>query len=60
MFVKINGTQMVNMNQVIALTFDKDRIVRVYTVDGDDWTVEPQYSDKVRSALAKLNFFYEK
>lgn len=60
MFIRINNTQVINMQNVMALTIERDRVVRVYTMDGDSWIVDPEYSERVKQAMSKLNFYYEK
>lgn len=60
MFVKINAFQMVNVQHIVALTVNDDKIVRVYTIGGDDWIVDQNYSEKLKTAISKYNFYYTK
>ena len=60
MFVKINAFQMVNVQHIIAVTWVGADISKVYTIDGDDWKVDKEYSEKLKTAISKYNFYYTK
>lgn len=60
MFVKINSTQMVNVQHIVAVTLDGTDITKVYTIDRNEGYVDKEYSEKLKTAISKYNFYYTK
>lgn len=61
MFVRVNSKMMVNLMHVIGVVYDdKHNTMRLITVDSDQYVVEADFVENVKSAMSKLNFYFTK
>lgn len=61
MFVRVNSKMMVNLLHVVGVVHDdKHDSMRLITDDNDQYVVENDFVEGVKSAMSKMNFYFTK